>query len=227
MLRKSNELTYIKASRKSTVITIFLGVILRVLHFGNVSPVSSVRSWFFYTDVCSRSQVKHICESTLCSYVVRLLLCRDTGREEMNAIVLGGPPQKSTGHWDTPRGRLSPKKSMKETADESTCLMFLGSNWVLGVTSLWHVFFFEPSASLLFYLLWRNKWKNKQDCVNCLSSKRSSSSNDTCTAYCVKNRSTHCSSCDLLGGAGSHLTHFSEKETGAKRRRVSCQRSPH
>lgn len=40
VLRKSNELTYVKASRKSTVITIFLGVILRVLHFGNVSPVS-------------------------------------------------------------------------------------------------------------------------------------------------------------------------------------------
>lgn len=114
-------------------------------------------------------------------------------RKRCMQLFSGVPPApKSTGHGDTPRGRLSPEKSVKETADESTCLMFLGSNWVLGVTSLWHVFFFEPSASLLFYLLWRNKWKNKQDCINCLSSKGSSSSNDTCTAYCVKNRSTHC-----------------------------------
>lgn len=34
------------------------------------------------------------------------------------------------------------------------------------------------------------------------------------------------SSCTLPGEVDSYLTYFSEKETGAKRRQVSCQGSP-
>lgn len=105
MLRKSNELTYVKASHKSTVITIFLGVILRVLHFGNVSPVSSVQSWSFYTDVCSSSQVKHLWLNSLLLLCVAAGVCSYAEPQAKNRwmqLFSGGGGRSPKEHW-TPR----------------------------------------------------------------------------------------------------------------------------
>lgn len=144
MLRKSNELTYVEVSRKNTKCYHYIPsrdiVILRVLHFSNASSVSPCDSLVLYRRVCAtvaktNSYLWTKSPPPLCG-CWSLQWYRDTGQKELNLIFLGGP-LKSTGREDLPRGRLSPKKSMKGITDgRVTCIIFLEGNWVLCITNL-------------------------------------------------------------------------------------------
>ena len=150
VLRKSNELTYVKASRKNTKCYYYIPeggrwsseFFILAVHF----PGPSIQMCATVAKRSSSLWTKS--PPPVCGFW-SLQWYTDTGQKDLNAIVLRGP-WKSTRHRDLPRGRLSPKKSMKEVADgRVTCIIFL-EGWVLCITNLKHVLFFESSVLVLF-----------------------------------------------------------------------------
>lgn len=99
------------------------GVSLRVIHFGNASPVSYVTSWpIFFLQMWVT-----VAKWNSYSWINSLLLCmpaqvytprKGTGQKEMNIVVLPKSPEEHV-YWDRPvgLGDDKTKKFMKGTSD--------------------------------------------------------------------------------------------------------------